>query len=330
MSRITEYSQSYKPFSYPWAIEYAEAHEKIHWGTWEAKLAEDVNQWKSDKITIIEKNHITNILRIFTQSDVAVGGNYCDIFIPYFRNNEIRNMLLSFANREGTHQRSYALLNDTLGLNESEYSVFLQYKEMAEKIDFMTKPPKSMKKKDQNIAFELARSVCNEGMSLFSAFVMLLNYQRFGKMKGMCEIVEWSIRDETMHVEAMTKLFHVFLEENPHLVTDTLKSYIYTNFTKAVELENNLIDLIYDDISIEGLDSTDLKLYIKYLADRRLLQLGMKPIFKQKENPLPWLDWIVSGDSFKNFFEGTVTDYNASALTGQINWELIIERNNDE
>jgi len=323
MSRLKEYSKSYKPFKYPWAIEYAESHEKIHWGTWEAKLVEDVNQWKSNTISVSEKKHITNILRIFTQSDVAVGGNYCDIFIPFFRNNEIRNMLLSFANREGTHQRSYALLNDTLGLHESEYSVFLEYKEMADKIDFMTTPPKSMKKKDQNIAFELARSVCNEGMSLFSAFVMLLNYQRFGKMKGMCEIVEWSIRDETMHVEAMTKLFHTYLEENPHLITDTLKSYIYTNFTKAVELENNLIDLIYQNTSIEGLSSVDLKLYIKYLADRRLLQLGMKPIFKQNKNPLPWLDWIISGDSFKNFFEGTVTDYNASGLTGTINWDLI-------
>tara|TARA_E500000331_G_scaffold342891_1_gene377054 strand:- start:732 stop:1709 length:978 start_codon:yes stop_codon:yes gene_type:complete len=325
MSGLTQLSKTYKPFKYPWAMEYAEAHEKIHWGTWEAKLAEDVSQWKSNRITQVEKTHITNILRIFTQSDVAVGGNYCDIFIPNFSNNEVRNMLLSFANREGTHQRAYALLNDTLGLHESEYLVFLKYKAMADKIEFMTEPPKSMKKKDQNIAFELARSVCNEGMSLFSAFVMLLNYQRFGKMKGMCEIVEWSIRDETIHVEAMTKLFHTYLEENPHLVTDTLKSYIYTNFTKAVELENDLIDLIYQDIQIEGLSSENLKIYIKYLADRRLLQLGLKPIFKQSKNPLPWLDWIISGDSFKNFFEGRVTDYNASGLSGQINWNLITD-----
>lgn len=323
MSGLTEHSKTYKPFKYPWAMEYAEAHEKIHWGTWEAKLQEDLNQWKSNDITKLEKKHITNILRIFTQSDVAVGGNYCELFIPRFCNNEIRNMLLSFANREGTHQRSYALLNDTLGLDESEYSVFLDYKEMADKIDFMTQPPKPMKKRDQNLAFELARSVCNEGMSLFSAFVMLLNYQRFGKMKGMCEIVEWSIRDETIHVEAMTKLFHTYLEENPHLVTDTLKSYIYSNFTKAVDLENDLIDLIYEDTSIPGLPKESVKIYVKYLADRRLLQLGLKPLFKQKENPLPWLDWIISGDSFKNFFEGTVTDYNASGFSGEINWNLI-------
>lgn len=322
MSRLTQYSQTYKPFIYPWAMEYAEAHEKIHWGSWEAKLQEDLNQWKSDKLTESEKAHITNILRIFTQSDVAVGGNYCDIFIQAFKNNEIRNMLLSFANREGTHQRSYALLNDTLGIPEGEYSVFLKYKEMADKIEFMTTPQKHMKKHDQNLAFELARSVCNEGMSLFSAFVMLLNYQRFGKMKGMCEIVEWSIRDETMHVEAMTKLFHTYLEENPKLVTDTLKSYIYTNFTKAVELEEALINFIYQDQdSINDLEKQTVITYIKYLADRRLLQLGLKPIFKQKTNPIPWLDWIVSGDSFKNFFEGAVTDYNASGMTGQIIWD---------
>jgi ribonucleotide reductase beta subunit family protein with ferritin-like domain len=323
MSGLTQHSKTYKPFKYPWAMEYAEAHEKIHWGSWEVKLQEDLNQWKGGLISSKEKKHITNILRIFTQSDVAVGGNYCELFIPRFSNNEIRNMLLSFANREGTHQRSYALLNDTLGLDESEYSVFLEYSEMSDKIEFMTQPPKTMKKKDQHLAFELARTVCNEGMSLFSAFVMLLNYQRFGKMKGMCEIVEWSIRDETMHVEAMTKLFHTYLEENPHLITDTLKSYIYSNFTQAVQLENSLIDLIYEDTQIDGLSKKDIKIYIKYLADRRLLQLGMKPIFKQKQNPLPWLDWIVSGDSFKNFFEGTVTDYNASGLSGQINWGLI-------
>lgn len=324
MSRLTEYSKTYKPFAYPWAMEYAESHEKIHWGSWEAKLQEDLNQWKSDKLSASEKQHITNILRIFTQSDVAVGGNYCDIFIAAFKNNEIRNMLLSFANREGTHQRSYALLNDTLGIPEGDYSAFLNYKEMSDKIEFMMQPEKHMKKHDQNLAFELARSVCNEGMSLFSAFVMLLNYQRFGKMKGMCEIVEWSIRDETMHVEAMTKLFHTYLEENPRLVTDTLKSYIYTNFTKAVELEESLINFIYEERdSINELDKATVIKYIKYLADRRLLQLGLKPLFKQKNNPIPWLDWIVSGDSFKNFFEGAVTDYNASGMQGQIDWDKI-------
>ena len=134
---LLKYNKTYKPFKYAWAMEIAESHEKIHWGSWEAKLQEDVNQWKGGKVSKEEKNHITQILRLFTQSDVQVGGNYCDLFIPKFKNNEIRSMLLSFANREGTHQRSYALLNDTLGLPEEEYSAFLEYKQMSDKIEFM-------------------------------------------------------------------------------------------------------------------------------------------------------------------------------------------------
>lgn len=321
MSGLTEYSQTYKPFSYAWAMDLAETHEKMHWGTWEVSLQEDVTQWKGGAISAIEKEHITQILRIFTQSDVAVGGNYCDVFIPAFRNNEVRNMLLSFANREGTHQRAYALLNDTLGLPESDYSKFLEFGQMRDKIEFMTQAPEGLGKV-AHLAFELARSVCNEGMSLFSAFVMLLNYQRVGKMRGTCEIVEWSIRDEQAHVEGMTKLFRAYCDEHPRVVTDKLKSYIYLNYTKAVELEDALVDLIYPEAEVAGLSSSDVKLYIRYLADRRLLQLGLKPIFNVTENPIEWLDWIVSGDSLKNFFEGRVTDYSAQGMVGDWDWNI--------
>ena len=322
MAGLLEFSTTYKPFQYPWAMNIAEEHEKIHWGTWEAKLQEDVNQWKGGQISDAEKQHITQILRIFTQSDVAVGGNYCDIFIKEFKNNEIRNMLLSFANREGTHQRSYALLNDTLGLDVKEYSAFLEFDEMREKIEFMTQAPEGLGR-ITNLAFELARSVCNEGMSLFSAFVMLLNFQRFGKMRGMCEIVEWSIRDETTHVNGMTQLFHAYCKEHPRVVTDKLKSYIYTNYEKAVELEDALVDLVFDQVQLEGLTADEVKTYVRYLADRRLLQLGLKPIFGQKKNPLLWLDWVISGDDHSNFFEKTVTQYSANGLIGEWDWSNI-------
>ena len=277
MSGLTEYSKTYKPFKYPWAMQYAEDHEKIHWGSWEAKLQEDVNQWKNGDISQQEKDHITQILRIFTQSDVAVGGNYCDVFIAKFKNNEIRNMLLSFANREGTHQRAYALLNDTLGLAEKEYSAFLEFKEMREKIEFMTEAPNHIKEDNQRLAFELARSVCNEGMSLFSAFVMLLNYQRFGKMKGMCEIVEWSIRDESLHVEAMTKLFHEYCKENPEVVNDDLKGYVYSNYTLAITLETALVDLVFDSIDLQGLNAQEVKTYMRYSVSYTHLTLPTTP-----------------------------------------------------
>jgi ribonucleoside-diphosphate reductase beta chain len=310
---VLEQSTTYKPFKYPWAVDYAVSHEKLHWGEWEAKLQDDVAQWKSDKLTSVEKNHITQILRLFTQSDVAVGTNYLESYIPKFKNNEIRAMLTSFANREFVHQRSYALLNDTLGLPEEEYSAFLEYKQMAAKLEFMSDIDTNSL---SGTALAVARSAINEGMSLFSAFVMLINYSRFGKMRGMSEIVQWSIRDESMHCEGMTKLFRTFCDEHPRIVNDDFKSDIYKMVRQAVKLEDKVIDLAYEMGVVEGLESPEVKQYIRFIADRRLTQLGLKPNYKVEENPLPWLEPLTASSSFDNFFETVVTEYNASGLDG--------------
>ena len=314
---LTKSSVTYKPFQYPWAVDFAVSHEKVHWGEWEAKLADDVTQWKSKKLSDVERNHITQILRLFTQSDVQVGTNYLEAYIPKFKNNEIRAMLTSFANREFVHQRAYALLNDTLGLPEEEFSAFTEIEEMQNKLDFMADIDVHT---TAGLAQAIARSVLNEGMSLFSAFAMLLNYQRFGKMKGMCEIVEWSVRDESMHCEGMTKLFREYCNEHPKIVTDQFKQSIYQMFRDAVDIEDKVIDLAFGLGKVEGLTKEEVKTYIRYIADRRLIQLGLKGNWDQRDNPLPWLEWVIAGDSFKNFFEGVVTDYNASGMTGEWGW----------
>jgi glutaredoxin 3 len=318
MSKLMKYSKAYRPFHYPWAMEAAVSHEKIHWGEWEAELQEDVEQWKGGVLSPLEKSHITQILRLFTQSDVQVGSNYCDLFIPRFKNNEIRCMLLSFANREGVHQRAYALLNDTLGLDESEYWAFLEYEDMKRKIEFMQDNDVSTL---SGLGRSLAQAVCNEGMSLFSAFVMLLNYQRFGKMKGMCTIVEWSIRDETIHVQYMAQLFRTFCDEHRRIVNDDFKREIYTMYTTAVDLEDKVIDLAYQMGGIEGLTAGEMKQYIRYMADRRLNQIGLKSQYHIESNPLPWLDWILNGDSLSNFFEKRVTDYRHDGMSGDWDWD---------
>jgi len=315
---LLESNVVFKPFKYPWAVDFAVSHEKIHWGEWEAKLNDDMTQWQSGKLSKEEKNHITQILRLFTQSDVAVGTNYIEYYLQKFKNNEIRAMLTSFANREFIHQRAYALLNDTLGFSEDEYSAFTEVQAMQDKIDFMGDIDVHS---HQGLALAIARSVLNEGMSLFSAFVMLLNYQRFGKMRGMCEIVEWSVRDESMHCDGMVKLFREFCEEHSRIVNDDFKKSIYEMFREAVKLEDKVIELAFNMGEIEGLTADEVKKYIRYIADRRLIQLGLKGNWKVKENPLPWLDWVLNGDSFKNFFEGTVTDYNAAGMEGEWGWQ---------
>jgi len=311
---MMQFSETYKPFHYPWAVELTRKHEAIHWVEDEVELSEDMSDWKTGKLTPVEKEYITNILRLFTQSDVAVGQNYYDYYIPKFKNNEIRNMLGSFACREGIHQRAYALLNETLGLPDSEYLAFLEYTEMVEKIEFMIDNDIST---IRGLALSMARSVFNEGVALFASFVMLLNFQRYGKMKGMGKVVEWSIRDETMHVEGNSRIFKTLCAENPRIVNDEFKSKIYEMSRIAVKLEDKFINLAYKMGDVEGLNADDVKRYIRHITDRRLIQLGLKPNFKVKENPLPWLDWILNGADHTNFFEGRVTEYEVAGLTGK-------------
>ena len=310
-------SKTYKPFAYPWAVELAKKHEEIHWVEDEAELSEDVQDWRT-KLTADEKEFITQVLRLFTQSDVQVGENYHEFLIPKFKNNEVRNMLSSFAARETVHQRAYALLNDTLGLADDEYFKFLEYKAMADKIDFMKQGSHTSQ---SDLALTLAQSVFNEGMSLFSSFVMLLNFQRFGKMKGMGTIVEWSIRDETIHVQGNAKLFRTLCDEHPRIVNDELKSKIYEMAKTAVALEDKFIQLAFNGSDVQGLTRDEVKLYVRHIADRRLLQLGLKPKFKVKDNPLPWLDWVLNGASHDNFFEKRVTEYSVTGMEGDWGWE---------
>ena len=312
MTQLLEESKAYKPFMYPWAVELTKKHEEIHWIEDEVELSEDVQDWKT-KLTDEEKDFITQILRLFTQSDVQVGHNYHELLIPRIRNNEARNMLSSFANREGVHQRAYALLNDTLGLPEEDFHKFLEYKEMADKIEFMGSGEINTQ---TGLALALAQSVFNEGMSVFASFVMLLNFQRFGKMKGMGTVVEWSIRDESLHVQGNAKLFRTFCEEHPRIVNDELKSKIYQMAKDAVALEDRFIKLAFKNYDVQGLSKEDVKQYIRHIADRRLLQLGLKPKYKAKDNPLPWLDWVLNGASHDNFFEKRVTEYSVVGMEG--------------
>ena len=132
----------------------------------------------------------------------------------------------------------------------------------------------------------------------------------------MCTIVEWSVRDETVHVEYMSRLFRTFCDEHPRVVNNDFKKSIYEMYKTAVDLEDNFIDLAYSLGPTEGLSAVDMKQYIRYIADRRLLQLGLKPNYGVKENPIPWLDWVLNGDTMSNFFEKKITDYSASGMEG--------------
>ena len=316
-TKLTDERNNFKPFNYPWAYEAWLKHEQIHWLHTEVPMLEDEKDWKR-KLTDDEKRFLTHIFRFFTQGDIDVAGGYVRNYLPYFTQPEVRMMLLGFAAREALHVAAYSHLIETLGLPETTYNEFLEYNEMKDKHDFVLDISNTNGTKENTARHIAVFSAFTEGMQLFSSFIMLLNFPRNGKMKGMGQIVTWSIVDETMHTENMMKLFKTYINENPEIWNDELKSSIYSIAEKMVELEDKFIDLAFGVNEMERLTKEDVKKYIRYIADRRLIGLGMKGIFKVKRNPLPWVEEMINAPTHTNFFENRATDYAKGAQQG--NW----------
>lgn len=316
--KLTDERNYFRPFSYPWAYDAWLAHEQAHWLHTEVPMAEDVKDWKK-KLSKEEKQFLTNIFRFFTQGDIDVAGGYVKNYLPHFPQPEIRMMLMGFAAREALHIAAYSHLIETLGMPESTYNEFLEYQEMRDKHDYVLEVSSNSGTLESTATHIAVFSAFTEGMQLFSSFIMLLNFPRHGLMKGMGQIVTWSIVDETMHAESMIKLFKTYVSENHSIWTDELKSKIYTIAEKMVQLEDKFIDLSFAGTDMRDLKADEIKQYIRYIADRRLISMGMKGIYKVKKNPLPWVEEMINAPIHGNFFENRVTDYAKGALSGSWN-----------
>jgi ribonucleoside-diphosphate reductase beta chain len=314
-TRMTDERSYFKPFNYPWAYDAWLKHEQSHWLHTEVPMLEDVKDWKK-KLTKEEKQFLTHIFRFFTQGDIDVAGGYVNNYLPYFPQPEIRMMLLGFAAREALHIAAYSHLIETLGLPDTTYNEFMAYAEMKEKHDYVMNISSQNTTKENTATHIAVFSAFTEGMQLFSSFIMLLNFPRHGKMKGMGQIVTWSIVDETQHTENMVKLFRTYIEENREIWNDELKGRLYTIAERMVELEDKFIDLAFQMGAMEDLSAEDVKKYIRYIADRRLISLGLKGQFKVKRNPLPWVEEMINAPTHTNFFENRATDYAKGSLSG--------------
>jgi ribonucleoside-diphosphate reductase beta chain len=315
MSLLTSKSV-YKPFEYPWAYDAWLMQQRIHWLPEEVPLADDVKDWKQ-KLSREERNLLTQIFRFFTQSDVEVNNCYMKHYARVFQPTEVQMMLAAFSNMETVHIAAYSHLLDTIGIPETEYSAFLHYKEMKDKYDYMRQFGVETK---EDIAKTLAVfGAFTEGLQLFASFAILLNFPRFNKMKGMGQIVSWSVRDETLHTHSIIRLFRTFVAENAEIWTQEFRHELYRACETIVTHEDAFIDLAFEMDGIEGLSAAEVKRYIRFIADRRLTQLGLEPIYRIEGHPLPWLDAILNGVEHTNFFENRSTEYSRAATQGT--WE---------
>ncbi len=305
-------SHSYKPFRYPWAYEFWKRQQQVHWLPEEVPLGEDCKDWAT-RLTEPERNLLTQIFRFFTQADVEVNDNYMERYGRVFKPTEVKMMLSAFSNMETVHIAAYALLLETIGMPDSEFSAFLEYEALKDKHDYMQKFGVDS---HEDVLRTLAMfGGFTEGLQLFASFAMLMNFPRFNKMKGMGQIVSWSVRDESLHCEGIIKLFHAYAAETGAL-TQAVKDDILGCCEHVVMLEDKFIDLAFEMGPVQGMVADDIKAYIRYIADWRLKQLGLPVRYGITEHPLPWLTPLLNGVEHANFFEARATEYSKGATKG--------------
>ena len=305
---------SYKPFQYPWAYDFWKIQQQIHWLPEEVPLGEDIKQWNDPTvITAAEKNLLTQIFRFFTQADVEVQNCYHEKYGRIFKPTEVKMMLAAFSNMETVHIAAYSHLLDTIGMPESEYGAFMEIEAMRAKHDYLQQFGVDS---DEDILRTLAMfGGFTEGLQLFASFAMLMNFPRQNKMKGMGQIVSWSVRDESLHCEGIIKLFHEVAAETGAL-TKAVKDDIYDHCENTVRIEDKFIDCAFELGPVPGMTPQDIKKYIRFIADWRLSQLGLDPIYLVDEHPIPWLVEVLNGVEHANFFETRSTEYSKVATTG--------------
>lgn len=322
---------SYRPFHYPWAVEAEKKHRvSMHWHEGQVELQDDLRQFNMDgglatkSVTHQQnKNMVEKLVMLFTEMDVQVGGGYSKL-LAHVKNNEIRTLWFTFACREVTHQRSYALAAETFGYTNSDWSEFKKYAEMQEKIDLMTQDCGDLSVK-LNFGKHLVTVLLGEGIALFGAFACLLNLQRFGLMMNFNIINSWSLSDEQEHVRNNIRILSEVRKDLTEVDNLQLDSFIRKTVGAYCSAEKKFFDLVFEMGNQEGMSISEAKDFIDYLGELRLYQLGLLSVEEVRKNPLEWIDYILSGASHTNFFESKVVDYTHNGLEGHVDYSRYVK-----
>lgn len=311
---------TYAPFEYQKAYDYWELQQQSHWLHSEISMASDINDWKM-VLTDAERNIIGHILKGFTQSEVFIQEYWGQMVGDWFKKPEVQMMAATFSAFESIHAVSYAYLEQSLGIEDFE--AFLHEPTAKAKIDRLIS---TKGKSKEEIARSLAIfSAFNEGVNLFSSFALLLNPSRFNKMKGLGQIISFSIKDESLHSEAGCWLFRTFVKEYPEVLTEELKESIYSAARLTVELEDAFITKAFSMGSMEGITEHDLKNFIRFRANTKLTDIGFKKLWKNIDKHalerMSWFDIMSAGVNHADFFAQRVTDYSKGTIDFSKIWE---------
>lgn len=307
---ILEERITFKPFEYQWAYDYWFNQQNAHWLHTEIPMQSDVKDW-NENLNNDEKHVIGEILKGFTQTECEVGDYWSALVPKWFPIPEIKMMAQTFGAFETIHAVAYSYLNDTLGLDN--FSEFLDDPEVMDKLQLLmdvdreTNDPKTIA---QSIALFSAAA---EGIQLFSSFAVLLSFRKSNRLKGISQQMIFSIRDESTHSEAGCKLFRTLCEEYPDIKADgTLFKNVYEGIDIALKLEFSFIDKIFNKRHLDTISPEQLKNFMEDRANKKLLELGLKPKYGINDRLLREMDWfyqLISSEQQTDFFANRETGY---------------------
>ncbi len=317
------------PFKYKWAWDKYLSACANHWMPQEVNMSRDVALWKDPNgLSEDERRVVKRNLGFFVTADSLAANNivlgtYRQITAP-----ECRQFLLRQAFEEAIHTHAYQYIVESLGLDEGE--IFNAYREIPSIrakdefllpfIEVLTDPGFQTGTPDADRA--LLRSLIvfaclMEGLFFYVGFVQILALGRQNKMTGAAEQYQYILRDESMHCNFGIDLINQIKIENPHLWTDAFQNEIIGLIRKGVELECAYADDTMPR-GVLGLNAPVFKDYVKYIGNRRLVQLGLPQQYPGVQNPFPWMSEMMDLKKEKNFFETRVTEYQTG---GALSWE---------
>lgn len=317
------------PFKYKWAWEKYLAGCANHWMPQEINMTRDIALWKDPNgLTEDERRIIMRNLGFFVTADSLAANNivlgtYRQITAP-----ECRQYLLRQAFEEAIHTHAYQYIVESLGLDQAEiFNAYHEVKSIRDKdeflipfIDVLTDPSfkTGTPENDQKLLRSLIVFACiMEGLFFYVGFTQILAMGRQNKMTGAAEQYQYILRDESLHCNFGIDMINQIKLENPHLWTSEFKEELRGLFEKAVELEYRYAEDTMPR-GVLGLNAPMFKGYLRYICNRRCMQIGLEAMFPNEENPFPWMSEMIDLKKERNFFETRVIEYQTG---GALNWE---------
>ena len=295
-----------------------------NWMPTEISMSKDIEQWKSNLLSEDEKNVVKRCLGFFAGSESLVANNLLLSIFKFVTDPECRQYILRQAYEESLHNLTVVYVCDSLNLDIDEvYQAYNSIPSIKAKDEFLMNITTDINRPDFNINTiegkrEFLRNIITyyiicEGIFFFSGFAMLLSFNRQNKLPGTGEQIQYTLRDESLHIKFGAELINRIREDNPKVWTKAFEKETLAHIEMAMELELAYARDVLPT-GILGLNSDMFIDYVQFIADRRLTNLGLPSPFGDAQNPFPWMSEIIDLEKCKNFFETRVTEYSVGTL----------------